>query len=183
MRYLTLDYERNKFRFVCPIFNSETSMASCVLLRNLAMSGKPGDKRRGCQACIMSGKCPAAAIVSRIIYGREVPDDYGSETPIVGKLRQSVLNRVHRVIVQEKHMSLCGISDVERKLIATANERIAKMLLTAPKDSGDSAPRHAVTSRAPAKSRKSAAPKVKANETVMNAAMTGDMTAAINAEV
>lgn len=182
MRYLTLDTERNKFRFVCPIFNAETSMAACVLLRNMSMGGKPGGKRRGCQACIMSSKCPAAAIVSRIIYGKEVPDDYGSDTPVKGKLRQGVLKRIHRTIVQEKHMTACGISDVERQLIATANDRIAKMLETAPPDSNEVAPRHSVSARSTSKPRKAPAVKKTTNEVVMNAAMTGDMTAAINAE-
>lgn len=187
MYYLTLDYTKNKLRINCPIFNAETSMASCVMLRDLVWKGQaPDNKRLGCQACIRSGKCPATSIVQRIMYGKAMPDEYGSREPKMGKLSVQILERVERVMIQDTHLNQLGVPQNERDLIATANERIAKMKLTAPNDSTASyvrvtAPSIPSSTKTATKRVQSPANKNAGSSAVKSAAMTGDMTAAINA--
>jgi len=184
--YLSLDNDpkNNKFQFVCPIFETKVHMAHCVHLRNIVWCGGRSEIRRGCQACMLSGKCPASEIVRKISFHKDTPDDYGSATPVLGKIRRDVLEKVAPVIVQEKHMQELRVSEAERALIMTASERIRKLIPSAPEPS-NAAPnysRRAPTSsdRAPRSTRRQAAPKP--TSTVNNAARTGDMSAAINME-
>lgn len=176
-RYLTLADE-NQFQFTCPIFNVNTKMRLCMQLRELFWMGKKPDVRRGCQACMASSKCPAAAIVSKISHMQgKAPDEYGALTPVDGRLRRDILERVHRPIVMEKTLNDFQVPDAERALIAGASERIGKMIGAAPLPSNDDAPTYR---EQPAKS----APKRRApannNNAIAQAAATGDLAAAVN---
>lgn len=181
-QYLTLDND-NAFQFVCPIFNVTTKMSLCMKLRELVWMGKRPEVRTGCQACMSSGKCPAAAIVSKISYGREVPDEYGSKEPILGKLRKDILERIHRPIVLEKTLNEFRVPPAERELIATASERIGKMIGAAPLPSTDGPPsRSAFDSETAApKPPRKAKPKADNSNQINQAARSGDLAAAINA--
>lgn len=180
--YLTLDND-NQFQFACPIFNVTTKMSLCMKLRELVWMGKRPDVRKGCQACMSAGKCPAAAIVSKISYGRDVPDEYGSKTPIVGKLRRDILERVHRPMVLEKTLNDFSVPPAERDLIAGASERIGKMIGAAPLPSTDGPPSRSAfdTETAAPKQPRKARPKADNSNKVNEAARTGDLAAAINA--
>lgn len=180
-RYLTLDTIKNQFRFTCPIFNVETQMRHCVQLRDMVYYGGSAPVRKGCQACIKSGKCPASEIVRRISFHRNVPDDYGSVTPVTGKLRRDVLEKVHRVIVQDRHLNEAQVSDPERLLIASASDRIGKMIGAAPLPSDDGAPRSTFESATAAPKKRRSAPKTeKSNNRVNEAAASGDLAAAVS---
>lgn len=173
--YMTLS-AINQFRFVCPIFNVETQFRACSKLRDLVYVGKAPPVRIGCQACIKSNKCPASNIITKMIYAHgEAPDEYGSDTPVLGKLRQNVLERIAPVIVLEVTMNQMGVPDAERALIATASERIYKQLGTAPvaAEKGYRPKRGA--------QRDISAPKPSApTGSVNKAAATGDLAAAIS---
>lgn len=187
MLNLTLS-EENQFSFVCPLFNAETKMSMCMKLRELKWMGKaPLDKRRGCQAAMSCGKCPAAEAVSQIIYSRAkegMPDFYGSKTPTVGKLRADVLEKVERTMMREDIMNKIGVSDAERTLLDGANDRIRAQLKTAPKGEGHYSPRQ--SSADPVTTRKRTTTKISREETIVetpprnDAALTGDMSAALN---
>lgn len=164
----------NQFRFTCPIFEVETRMSHCVQLRNIAYyGGNPAPVRRGCQACIKDGKCPASEIVRRISYGREVSDHYGSSTPVKGPIERGVLERVADVIVTDKTMDFMGATPGERAKIATASERIRKMVGSAPAKVSNGGARRST----PRKTTAAAA----VPPSVNSAAATGDLAAAISA--
>jgi hypothetical protein len=55
--------ENNQFSFTCPVFNVETKLSVCIKLRDLVWRGSRPDVRKGCQACMSAGKCPAATIL------------------------------------------------------------------------------------------------------------------------
>jgi hypothetical protein len=168
---LTLDDKANQFEFVCPIFNVQTKMRLCMTLRELFWMGKKPDVRKGCQACMRSSKCPAAAIVNKISYSsqRPAPDEYGSTQPVVGKLRKDILERILLPIVLERTMDEFGVPEPERQMIRTSSDRIAKMVGAAPIDGED----RPATRAAPAKKTKSTVNRA--------AAASGDLAAAVNA--
>lgn len=184
--YVTLDEEQNQFQFVCPIFNVQTPMRHCTKLRDLVYRGVRPEVRKGCQACIMSGKCPASEIVRKISFGKgQVPDDYGSKTPVVGKIRKDVLERIHRVMVLDKTMNDYSVPASERELILSASDRIGKMIGAAPLPSGDAPVSRSAFdghSSAPAPKKRKSAPKPDNTNTRINdAAATGDLAAAVSA--
>lgn len=166
----------NQFSFVCPIFNVSTKMAACVKLRTMVYRGQGPEVRKGCQACMASNKCPAIHAVNSMIYGKEKAEfPYVSPTPVEGKLRADILERIAPVVVQSAHLQKFSVPASEVALIQTANERIIKQLGGAPKQGGKtggskmSSARRAKSETAPVQT------------SVQQAAATGDLTAAINA--
>lgn len=202
--YLTLSPE-NQFQFTCPIFNARTKMASCMVLRERVWMGKATEKRRGCQVAMNCGMCPAAEIVSKISYshGDTVSDDYGSIEPKAGRLHADILERVRNVVPLNSILDKSQIDANERQLLLTTRARIDEQLKTAPGRDGKNtsfvSPKKVdasvtygstpVTKRrrdetdldmtitATIDRRQKTIPNTKLNQ----AAMTGDMAAAINA--
>lgn len=179
-KLLTLS-TNNKFSFVCPLFNAPTKMAACVHLRDVVYKGQFTSKRRGCQAAIKCGKCPAAQIVSAISFGYAQGDQdvaYGATEERTGKLRADVLSRIRPVMMQESVLRQLNVPPQEIAMLEGADERIDTQLKTAP---GDPLPR-ASDYHAPKRSKKQTPTKAAPIETKTNeAARTGDMSAAINA--
>lgn len=167
----------NQFSFVCPIFNATTTFVSCMQLKGMVWMGRRPDVRRGCQACMNSSKCPIVAIVSRADTRNLDLAAYYSATPVVGKLDAEVLQRILPIVVREEHLRQRQVSDQERLLIETANQRIEQQLGTAP-SSEKVALRSARSISRPAPAAPKARPAV--NKTVTDAAVSGDMSAAIN---
>lgn len=186
--YVNLDDPRNQFAFVCPVFETTTKISQCFKLREMFWRGERPEVRKGCQVCMRAGKCAAAAIVDKIrTNGRSWQDDYASDTPVVGKLRKDVLERIHRpMVVESYYREFPGVSDAERLKIETASERIGKAIGAAPlpSDDGPSYSRNFTESPTPRKPRK-AAPKADnintQTSTVGDAAASGNLAAAINA--
>lgn len=179
MGYLSLS-DGNKFSFKCPVFNAETKMSSCIRLRNMFWQGQTPTQRKGCQTCMAAGKCPAAQIAQRMaMSGTRVkqPDDYGSTTPVTGKLRKDVLERILPVVVTQSAIQRHRPSPAELNLIETANERILTMLGSAP---GASSKKSVIKGK-PRRSKKLEPPQ--ATETVPSkisqAAESGDLSAAL----
>lgn len=180
MAQMTLSPE-NEFSFRCPIFNVDTKMSSCMKLRDLVWRGADVPVRKGCQACMQSSKCPAAAIISKMTYAKEPQDFYGSTAPKLGKLRPDILNRILRVIVQEPHLNNNAVPPVERSLIASANDRIRKMLGVAAAEGPDESapPRRAYAVR-PAPKKAASEEHATPEKDITEAARTGDLGAAIS---
>ncbi len=199
-RYLTLA-PNNEFRFECPVFNAQTKMASCMALREAVWAGRILDKRRGCQAAMHCGMCPAARIVDKISYARELAsDDYGSLEPKVGRLHADVLERIKNIIPIQRELDRVGISPEERELLMSMRPRVEAQLKTAPRNTGYVAPKAIrATIYEPSESRGDrskrtivqaephrikdqparVAPKV--DTSINEAARSGDLAAAINA--
>jgi hypothetical protein len=183
--YLTLS-AKNQFSFTCPTFNAETKMSACMALREAVWMGKHVEKRRGCQAAMNCGMCPAAAIVSRINYAREpVSDDYGSLEPKKGKLHANILQRILNVIPRQKELERIGVSDAERDLLMTSRARIEAQLKSAPGDKAQFIePRRVKDTPISTRLAASEKPKTTSTQNAINhAAATGDIAAAITAKM
>lgn len=199
---LTMDEEKNQFSFICPVFNAQTKMSTCIKLRQKKWRGETVDKRQGCQVAMDCGKCPAAAVVEQISYNRYsegVPDNYGSLEPVVGKLRADILGRVHRSLITDKVLNKYAVTDAERDLLLTATKRIEEQMKTAPGGSGKFVPHansYATDARNSVNSRRRTSvadetvertekvarvQKPSNNNVLADAAKTGDMAAALNA--
>lgn len=181
MQILALSTQ-NKITFTCPIFDVSTQMRSCVKLRDMFMRGEKPQVRKGCQACMASGKCPALEIVRRFAFGvATAEDDLSSTTETHGKLPASVLERIAPLIVLPNTMTQYRISDVERQMIETSRERIEAQLRTAPR--GEKSSRITRVSAAPEERKPSKIGKVPdapVASKITSAAATGDLSAAIN---
>jgi hypothetical protein len=182
MAYATLS-PQNKLSFTCPIFSVQAEMRSCVELRTQVWQGIRPGVRKGCQACMIAGKCPAAEVVRRMAHSaKNDADEYASSEPTVGKLSVSILERILNVIVTPTIMEQFSVPPTERHLIETARDRITAQLATAPahgvkrKTSYD----HDEPVKTPRKA------KIKTPDmaaiAAQNAAMTGDLSAALNKE-
>lgn len=157
----------NQFTFTCPIFNSETKFAACEMLRNKVWRGEEVPVRKGCQACMSSGKCPVSRELAMYVQGRTDLSCYQSETPKHGKLRAQVLEDIRPVIVRADHVNKYGVIPGEQALIESCNARIDAQLGTAPRKEA---------SKRPTSTPRPAPKKPEIN----NAAATGDLSAAIN---
>lgn len=175
---------RNKATFTCPIFGVDTQMRACVMLRDKIYAGQRVEVRRGCQACITASKCPAANIVRRISFGlTNATDEVSSETVTHVKLPADVLEEILPVIVTDMSLSRHGVGPEERRLIESANDRIAKQIETAPRNRKAS-PKIQVSSMREQPKRRAIAtpeqPKPTPTPAINIAAATGDMSAAIS---
>lgn len=177
--YTLMSDARNGFSFQCPIFEVSTRISLCFKLRDMVWAGNKPEVRKGCQACMRSGKCPAAAITAKKYpQSKKWQDEYASDEPVMGKIRKDILERIHRPIVLDRTMDEFGCSDAERMKIATASDRIGKMIGAAPLPDDDR-PSYVPTSEAGSAVKKRRSPTK--NTAIKSAAASGDLAAAINA--
>lgn len=178
--YLTLSM-KNLFSFTCPIFGAEVQMRGCVLVREKVYSGHQFPERRGCQACVSGGKCPAAQIVQQIAFGRsDATDRCSSLEAKTGRLPLDALEKIRPVIITPAIMGRYSLSPAEVDLIESANARVDAQIATAPRERVAGRLNANEAPVAPKKQTRApqAAPKAAAN---LSAAISGDMSAAINA--
>lgn len=178
---------QNQFTFTCPIFDAKTKMAHCTTLRELVWAGKRIEKRKGCQAAMKCGKCPAAAMINFFITGTWKDDHHGSLEPKEGKLHARILERIARVQIRESVLNECGVPSAERLLMVDAEARVIAQLKSAPGDTVGSKGklledvdiRRTVSKSNTSKPAATAA--AKTTDAKREAARTGDLSAAINA--
>jgi hypothetical protein len=168
----------NQFTFSCPIFQTDVKMRQCVKLVEVTKVNQKLEVRKGCQACIMSGKCPVDVMSRMISFGNPgvEPDDYASDTPVKGKLSFGLLKRIAPVMVPDRTLNEFGVPDKERDLITSSHASMMKSL-PAYESADEAAPKRrraskSTTEKTPAK----AAP---ATNRINKAAETGDMAAAL----
>lgn len=176
--YMSLS-DQNQFSFTCPTFNAKIRMGSCTMLRDLVWRGRGPEKRKGCQAAMTCGLCPAATMVSLYCFNNSWKNDHhGSATPVDGKLHSQVLAKIAYNVPVDSMIRHYELSPAEETLLYSAGERIREQLKTAPgdfkhredsADHGSATKKRRVKAAAPAK-----------DTTVNNAAATGDLAAAIN---
>lgn len=177
--YTLMSDNRNQFSFQCPIFEVTTKISLCFKLREMFWAGNKPDVRKGCQACMRANKCPAAAITAKKYpQGKSWQDEYASDEPVIGKIRRDILERIHRPMVLERTLNEFGCSDAERLKIATASERIGKMIGAAPLPDDDAPSYSARAEAAPVAKKRRASTKTTA---IKSAAASGDLAAAVNA--
>lgn len=169
----------NQFVFECPIFNSQTKIASCFTLREMVWMGKPPEVRKGCQMCMKAGKCPINNIIWDMI---RVPgfDPYWSATPKLGKLQEKHIAQIERVLINERDLEKAidagRISPAEGSKMSKANQMARN---TANKMIRNAAEIALVDVKHEAPERKSGAMVQEVSDTI-KAAMSGNMSAAVN---
>ena len=173
---LTLS-DDNQFSFICPIFDVQTKMAACMTLRELVWRGEKPAVRKGCQVCMHANKCPVNTIIWDMIRSPG-NDPYGSETPKVGKLQERHLAAIERVKVPDKMIERAmeqGLPPAEVAKIRKSNDMAAKTASKHIRNAQEIALEDVQIDRR----------KRPPTETVMapeiSAAITGDMSAAVNA--
>ena len=166
--------------FQCPIFGVTTEVRTCAKLMDMIMSGKPPEARKGCQAALASCKCPMLTL-TRINRHRHTT---GAEVVLDGKLPRELLERIRPIKIQDVHLNRYGVSSTERDRMLGANDRIDKLIGSAPSAESISRrmPTHKTSKPTGAlRAKKPAAPiytdNANANDT---AAATGDLGAAIS---
>lgn len=127
---------KNEARIVCPIFGAETRLADCLELEQQVAKGRKPEERRGCQACLMSSKCPVYWI-NRTIQRGDDGGNYFSAEPKVVPLRPEILEAVHPILVRDDAVNRYAVSGDEAEAIRAANEAAgAGKLRTTKKASG-----------------------------------------------
>lgn len=169
----------NQFRFVCPIFQAETKIATCFKVRDRVWRGEQFVERGGCQVCLSASKCPIVHVLNKMMRGED--DPYHSAEPKVGSLEPEILERISPILVLPFQMAGRELNDRERQLIEAANEnaRAGAKLRSARK--GSEEPMPAPKKRAKTIAAPSTDATVKTESKVADAAVTGDFAAAINA--
>ena len=174
----------NQFQFTCPLFNTTTRMGACVKLRDMFYAGVRTEVRRGCQAAMACSKCPASEMVRRYAYNSDWDNDHhGSKTPKDGKLMLALLERIRPVMMRDNIMDQYRVPDAERALLLSANTRIDEQMRTAPgKPSRVASEFEPIKSQPRKKIEAENSPsKQSVNQNINQAAITGDLAAAINA--
>lgn len=163
----------NQFAFNCPVFHANTKIAACFMLRELVARGDRPATRRGCQVAMDACKCPIDVILADM--RRKNDDPYHSTTAKVGKLNDSVLERTSLVLVLERNIERAELSPQEAAALRKCNDDAHTDFTKIVKKPRRRDPTPAEMETLVAK------PKIK-SETVV-AAATGDMSAAVNAEI
>lgn len=168
----------NEFMFNCPIFRVDVKMAGCVKLRNKKWRGEYIPVRKGCQACMDSSKCPIVPLTQQMLHN-PANDLYFSEDKKVGKLSDDLLERIERVIVLESHIERHHVPESEKLLILQANADTSNGVSTRAKG-GSAAKKRTMKTQPTAEVKADLAKEPEPNNDVLNAAMSGDMSAALN---
>lgn len=164
----------NQFTFTCPVFDVDVRMGACMKLRDEVWRGRSPDVRKGCQAAMKCSMCPAAALVSLYAFNSGFQGDHhGSREPKKGRLQALVLDKIANVVPMESVVTKIAMSDIERKRLYSAKERVLEQLKSAP---GEAPPGRASDYEAPKRRRS----KPKTPDGVTDAAKSGDLSAAIN---
>lgn len=167
----------NQYKIVCPVFGAETRIAACFELRDRVWRGEKLPVRAGCQVALHASKCPINNIIKRMV--QDGSDPYHSVEPRLGSLDQDDLDRIARVLVPEKAIAE-RCSPAEQKKLLEANENARKgVVIKRTRTKTEAAPMSDVPTAAPV----APAPARTTPSAISEAAMTGDMSAAINAEI
>jgi hypothetical protein len=163
---------KNEALIVCPVFGSETRLADCLELEQQVAKGRKPEERRGCQACMMSSKCPTYWINRQI--QRTGEDLYWSAEPKVIPLKGEILDQVHPILVRDDAVTRYGVEGDELAAIRAANEAASSGAKARP---GRKAPAVKLASV----QREDAKPA--ADKALVAAAMSGDLSAAVTRAV
>ena len=182
----------NQFAFVCPVFKAQTKIAACFMLRDLVWRGEKQPTRRGCQVAMHAGKCPINQIIKDM--GRLDDDPYYSATVKVGTLRDDILDRIAPVLVPEGDIQRADLPTKETLALRACNEEAhdhAKNPIKKKHQRRRDPTQAEIDARAEPMPEltdsqrtigKAAFEKISAVEG-LTAAKSGDMTAALNAEI
>lgn len=159
---------KNEARIVCPVFNSETKLADCFSLEQQVARGRKPEDRKGCQACLHSSKCPIFWINREI---RQTGNDpYYSAEPRVMSLKDSILDAIQPIVVQDRHINESGVGGDELTAIVAANDACA---------AGAKRPKKAPAVKLASVKAEERTQSTAESDEVTKAALSGDMSAAV----
>ena len=162
----------NQFTFECPVFHAKTKIAACWELRELYARAERPAVRKGCQVALECGKCPMTAIMWKNV--RSGKDPYIAADDSVRKISDDILERISPVLIRHEVMRKYDLSPAEHQKLTEANASAGKFVASKRTRSTQTAKMEDV----PVEAAKPATPKAD-----FTAAATGDMAAAINAEL
>lgn len=171
----TLQYD-NQLVINCPVFPTKSKIAACFILRDLVWRGDgPKDKRQGCQAAMHCGKCPIDRLVKKMVQTGE--DKMHASEPVVRDFDTELLDATGRVLISDKQMNQFMLSPAEQKYLVEHNESARNYVNQTVKKT------RAIKQAAMELEdvAKPAAPAKSDASTIVNAAQSGDMSAAVNA--
>ncbi|MCK1543288.1 hypothetical protein IVB12_15335 [Bradyrhizobium sp. 179] len=175
----TLQHD-NQLVINCPVFPTKSRIAACFILRDLVWRGDgPADKRQGCQAAMHCGKCPINLLIKRMVQTGE--DTYHSTVP--GETRDfdtKLLDATGKILISDKQMQRHSLSSAEEKYLLEHNENAKNYVNKTVKQSRRISAKPAMELE---NVEKPAAPAKTDASALVSAAQTGDMSAAINAEM
>jgi len=122
-----------------------------------------------------SSKCPVAEMERRAAFNISTANDsLGSREAKIVPIEHDLLARIRPVMVLDAHIRELDVPDIEQQLIATADKRIDAAMKQAPQAS-----RQEIIIRHFRNSKKTETKVSVSNERLKQAAMTGDLAAAI----
>ena len=164
---------KNEALIVCPIFGSETRLADCLELEQQVAKGKQPVERAGCQACLMSLKCPVYWINRQV--QRSGDDLYWSAEAKVIPLKGEILDAVQPILIRDDAVNRYAVEGAELDAIRAANEAASSGSKSRTKTKGPAVKLAAVK-------REDTKPSAD-DEALKAAAMSGDMSAAVTRAV
>lgn len=159
----------NRMSITCPVFGVETELRACFKLDEMVMKGQRPAVRKGCQVAMGASKCPIWHIKNEM--RREESDPYFSPELKHGALSGSILSRIAPVLVLDSAIDRAEISDGEKAKLRACNEAARQGVKPLPT-------RKSLARQAQTLESVEAEPSV--GDDLVEAAMTGDLTAAIN---
>lgn len=164
---------KNEARITCPIFGSEERLADCFELEQQVAKGRRPAERKGCQACLSSSKCPTYWIMRGIMRTGE--DPYWSAEPKLVSLKGEILDAIAPIQVRDDRVVYHQVEGEELDAIRAANE-------AAVSGAKGRTTRKAAPVKLAAVKREDPAKKPASDE-LLNAAMSGDLSAAVTKAV
>jgi hypothetical protein len=171
----TLQHD-NQLVINCPVFPTKSRIAACFILRDLVWRGDgPADKRQGCQAAMICGKCPVDRLVKRMVKTGE--DKMHSTEQVVRDFDGELLDATGKILITDKMMQRFVLSSAEEKYLLEHNENAKNYVSKAAKK-----PRNIKqTMELEAVEAPKTAPASSDATELVKAAQSGDMSAAVNA--
>jgi hypothetical protein len=172
----TLQHD-NQLVINCPVFPTKSRIAACFILRDLVWRGDgPADKRQGCQAAMICGKCPIDRLVKRMV--RNGSDEYHSAEPKERSFDADLVDATSRTLITDKTMQRFALTSAEQKYLLQHNENARNFVDQ--KTSKLRSLKQTMELEA-VEAPKIAAPAPTDATELVKAAQSGDMSAAVNA--
>ena len=169
----------NQYQIICPLFGATVKVADCNKLHNQWMRGQGPEVRKGCQAAMSCSKCPMIHVIREVDF-RSDSDPYHSAEPRVGRLSDFVMKAIAPIIVPQSTLNHRAYADMlprHRELLVECSGLDGFKKL---KGKGDlkledlkGPSRTSTRAKSPAV--------VEAPSATQTSAVTGDLTAALNA--
>lgn len=172
----------NMFHFDCPIFGSEQRLRDCLALRDEWVVGKRVPGREGCLACLSSSKCPIVPIMRDVL--NKGMDPYFSKERTRGSLDSRHIDMIRNVVVTDYFAAPYNVPAEQWVAIQNAHKKLMEGAKVSKSSVFELSTFEREEAARPARKRRVEAETkvpVQAHREENDAAITGDLSAALNA--